>query len=91
MEPSVGPDAAEAGGRARARGCEVDRATRLHGRTCPGGMGETGRGQIAGCSPGARQAKQEAIADGVVSFCYVLEEEIAEVWASRPGRKSRRP
>ena len=84
-EPSVGPDAAELGAVLARVACEVDRATRLHGRTCPGGVGETGTRTDRRVLAGARQAKQEAIADGVVSFPHVLEEEIAEVFAEVAG------
>ena len=84
-EPSVGPDAAELGAVLAGVACEVERATRLHGRTCPGGMGETGTAEDRRVLAGARQAKQEAIAAGEVSFRHVLKEEIAEVWAEPAG------
>lgn len=84
-EPGVGPDAAELGAVLARVACEVDRATRLHGRTCPGGMGETGTAEDRRVLAGARQAKQEAIEEGVVSFRHVLEEEIAEVFAEVAG------
>lgn len=84
-EPGVGPDAAELGAVLARVACEVERATRLHGRTCPGGMGETGTAEDRRVLAGARQAKQEAIEEGVVSFRHVLEEEIAEVFAEVAG------
>ena len=84
-EPSVGPDAAELGAVLARVACEVERATRLHGRTCPGGMGETGTAADKWALSCARVRKQRAIAAGEVSFRHVLEEEIAEVWAEPAG------
>ena len=85
VEPGVGPDAAELGAVLARVACEVDRATRLHGRTCPGGMGETGTAADKWALSCARVRKQRAIAAGEVSFRHVLEEEIAEVWAEPAG------
>ena len=84
-EPGVGPDAAELGAVLARVACEVDRATRLHGRTCPGGMGVTGRYEDCMAAWRARSACERAQKAGNHTFRHVLEEEIAEVFAEVAG------
>lgn len=81
----VDPDAAMLGRALALVVREVERATALHGRTFPGGIGACGGREDVEAMLRAKDACDDAAANGGASLRLVLAEEVAEVFAEPAG------
>lgn len=81
----IDPDAVAFGSITAEVLAEVARATTLHGRTFPGGLGPSGSRVDQAASVAAKARCDAANRRGGASLRQVLEEEVAEVWAERAG------